>query len=211
MHIFHGESNPDLYLPRCSSEASSTSASWTPSPLATLTTARLVSEVVFFGQNLLDNGKIFSKGTWPCFLFWYLVKTCCSGDQPSVRQWALDDHQAGQGWQCRWEYFGQDLFLHEMLAFDWFDAGEVDLELFNAVIEDLEENALKNKQRRRREVRAGVWECGERSLLVSIKIDENFWVCAGCAWTRSYSFDFSVSSWQAFCAEDFYIHMCVFL
>ena len=65
---------------------------------------------------------------------------------------------------------------------DWFDAGEVDLELFNAVIEDLEENALKNKQRRRREVRAGVWECGERSLLVSIKIDENFWVCAGCAW-----------------------------
>ena len=133
-------------------------------------------------QNLLDNGKIFSKGTWPCFLFWYLVKTCCSGDQPSVRQWAVDDHQAGQGWQCRWKWFGQDLFLHEMLAFDWFCAGEVDLELFNAVIEDLEENALKNKQRRRREVRAGVWECGERSLLVSIKIDENFWVCAGCAW-----------------------------
>ena len=62
-----------------------------------------VSEVVFFAQNLLDNGKIFSKGTWPCFLFWYLVKTCCSGDQPSVRQWALDDHQAGQRWRCRWE------------------------------------------------------------------------------------------------------------
>ena len=41
-------------------------------------------------------------------------------------------------------------------AFDWFGTGEVDLELFNAVIEDLEENALKNKQRRRREVRAGV-------------------------------------------------------
>ena len=51
---------------------------------------------------------------------------------------------------------GQDLFLHEKLASDWFGAGEVDLELFNAVIEDLEENALKNKQRRRREVRAGV-------------------------------------------------------
>ena len=44
-------------------------------------------------------------------------------------------------------------------------------------------------------------------MLVSIKIDENFSVCAGCAWTRSYSFDFSVSSWQAFCAEDFYIHV----
>ena len=41
-------------------------------------------------------------------------------------------------------------------ASDWFGTGEVDLELFNAVIEDLEESALKNKQRRRREVRAGV-------------------------------------------------------
>ena len=47
-------------------------------------------------------------------------------------------------------------FSMEDFAFDWFGAGEVDLELFNAVIEDLEENALKNKQRRRREVRAGV-------------------------------------------------------
>ena len=33
--------------------------------------------------------------------------------------------------------------------------GEVDLELFNAVLEDLEANALKVQKQRKREVRAG--------------------------------------------------------
>ena len=34
--------------------------------------------------------------------------------------------------------------------------GEVDLELFNAVLEDLEANALKVQKQRKREVRTGV-------------------------------------------------------
>ena len=179
-HIFHSESDLDQYLPRCSSEASSTSASWTPSPPAILTTARLVTEVVF--RTCWTMARSFQRE---------LDLASCSDILWRLAPQAINQACANELWMTI--KLGKDgsagennlvkiYFSMKDYAFDWFGTGEVDLELFNAVIEDLEENALKNKQRRRREVRAGVWECGERSLLVSIKIDENFWVCAGCAW-----------------------------
>ena len=47
--------------------------------------------------------------------------------------------------------------------------GEVDLELFNAVLEDLEANALKVQKHRKREVRTGEWEI----VFVFLTVDEN--------------------------------------
>ena len=208
MHIFHGESNPDLYLPRCSSEASSTSASWTPSPPATLTTARffcfrscfLRSEFVGQWQDLFKGNLTLLLVLISCedlLLRRSTKRAPMSSGWPS--SWAKMAVQVKIIWSRSISPWNTCIWL-VWRRWGWF--GAVQRCYWRSWGERFEEQATEEERGSRWRLRMWrkIFACfnkNRRELLSFCKLclDQIIFL--------------RVSSWQAFCAEDFCIHMYV--